>query len=372
MAGYRVVSSDNHIMEPPDLWTDRMQPKFKDRGPVMVRENGEDLWYTDGKKTSTSSAASQAGVRFEAPDKLAKADVFENVPLGAYIPEEQVKDMDIDGIDVSIIYPTVGLMLFRVPDSELLTDVFRAYNDWLSEFCQPFPRRLKGIAMVNVDDPQIAVRELERCANIGLAGAMITVYHSESQPYNSPVYDPLWAAAQDLEMPLSFHIATERLDYDEYSPRVDSMTTSYMCNRDHWVRASLAHLIYTGVFERYPKLQVGTVEHELGWIPYFMERLDYYYTQTAVGINSYRYTEDMLPSDYFRRNVFVGFQEDLSGIRDRHIIGVDLLQWGSDYPHVEGTFPRSREILEEILVDCTEEEKVKIVGGNAARVYHLD
>ena len=371
MAGYRIISSDNHIFEPPDLWTDRMQTKFKDRGPQMIRVDGEDLWYCDGLKVSTPAAAAQPGVRFEEPDKLARSAVFENVLLGAYVPEEHVKDMDTDGIDVSIIYPTVGLILFRVPDSDLLTDVFRAYNDWMAEFCSPFPERLKGIGMVNVDDASVAVKELERCANMGLAGAMISVYPSESQPYNSPVYEPLWAAAQDLGMPLSLHIGTNRLGVDDMCPPVDPSTPSYQCNRDHWPRASLAHMIYTGVFERYPKLQVGSVEHELGWIPYYMERLDYYYTQTAVGINSYRYSEDMLPSDYFRRNVFIGFQEDLSGIRDRHIIGVDLLQWGSDYPHAEGTFPKSREILEEILVGCTEEEKAKIVGGNAARVYNL-
>ena len=371
MASYRVISSDNHIFEPPDLWTGRIEPRFKERAPQMVRENGGDFWDCDGRRVSASVAASQAGVRFEAPQKLARSDIFENVRPGAYIPEAHVEDMDVDGIDVSIIYPTVGLMLFRVPDSELLTDVFRAYNDWLAEFCGPFPHRLKGIGMVNVDDLQVAVRELERCANIGLAGAMISVYPSESRPYNSPVYEPLWAAAQDLEMPLSLHIGTNRLGVDAQCPPVDPNTPSYQSNRDHWVRASMAHLIYTGVFERYPKLWVGAVEHELGWIPYFLERLDYYYTQTAIGINSYRYKEDMLPSDYFRRNVFVGFQEDLSGIRDRHLIGVDLLQWGSDYPHPESTFPRSREILEDILADCTEGEKAKIVGGNAARVYNI-
>ncbi len=372
MAGYRVISSDNHIYEPPELWAERIAPKFRDRAPRMDRDDTGDFWHCDGTRVSTTAGGAQAGLRFEAPEKLTRGDVFENVRLGGYIPEEHVKDMDLDGIDVSIVYPTVGLIMFRVPDSELLTDVFRSYNDWLAEFCQPFPSRIKGVCMLNVDHVPTAVREMERCAGMGLAGAMITVYPSESRPYNSPDYEPLWAAAQDLEMPLSLHIGTNRLGVDDRCTTVDPGTMSYQCNRDHWARASLAHLICTGVFERYPKLQVGSVEHELGWIPYFMERLDYYYTQTAIGINSYRYKEDMLPSDYFCRNVFVGFQEDLSGIRDRHIIGVDALQWGSDYPHVESTFPKSREILEEILMGCTEEEKVKIAGGNAARVYHLD
>ena len=113
------------------------------------------------------------------------------------------------------------------------------------------------------------------------------------------------------------------------------------------------------------------MEHELSWIPHFLNRIDYTYTQ-RVQEERYRFKEAMLPSDYFHRNVFAGFQEDAMGIRDRNVIGVDNLLWGSDYPHVESTFPRSRQIIEEILKDCTEEEKAKMAGGNAARIYHLN
>ena len=142
---------------------------------------------------------------------------------------------------------------------------------------------------------------------------------------------------------------------------------------DHWVRCSLADMIFNGVIERYPKLQVGSVEMELSWAPHFLDRLDYTYTQRGPGsARRYRLNQGVLPSDYFRTNVFLGFQEDALGVRDRHIIGVDTLQWGADYPHGEGTFPRSREILDHILQDCAEDEKAKIVGGNAARIYHLD
>ena len=150
------------------------------------------------------------------------------------------------------------------------------------------------------------------------------------------------------------------------------MTPSFLCNTDHWVRMSLADMIYIGVFERYPKLIVGAVEHELSWVPFFLNRLDDIYTQQVIEQERYRYKEDMLPSDYFHRNVFLGFQEDSLGIQLRNIIGVDKIMWGSDYPHVESTFPRSRQILGEILVDCTDKEKAQIAGGNAARIYHLD
>ena len=372
MSEYRVISSDNHVVEPPNLWTGRIESKFKDRAPQIVREDGADWWVCDGIRVVSVHPGTQTGRRFEEPKKMTRQDTFENVRPGGYIPEEHIKDLDVDGMDVSIVYPSVGLLLYRIPDGQLLDSVFRVYNDWLAEFCTPFPERIKGIAMVNVDDINLGVRELERCHKLGLAGAMITVYPPEDRAYHLPEYESLWAAAQDLGMPLSFHISTNRPARGEKFPAFRSLPPAYICNADNWVRMSLGHMIFSGVCERYPKIQVGAVEHEMSWIPHFLDRLDYTYTQRAPSDFTYRYKEEMLPSDYFHRNVFVGFQEDALGIKDRHIIGIDTMQWGSDYPHQESTFPRSQQILDEILSDCTEEEKSKIVGGNAARVYHLD
>ncbi len=371
MAGYRIISQDDHIYEPPDLWTSRIESRYRDRAPQVIREEDGDWWYCDGIKGQGGGGGAQAGLRFEQPEKQSLADFYDNVRPGGYIPEEHIKDMDIDGLDVSMLYPSVGLLLYSVPDGDLLNAVFRTYNDWLAEFCQPFPRRLKGIAMLNIDDVETGVKELERCAKMGLIGAMISVYPPEDRSYQSLEYEPLWAAAQDLQMPLSLHTGTHRPTTGEAAHN-PVLSSSYVANLDHWVRMSLGHLIFSGVFERYPKLQIGSIELEISWAPHFLDRLDYTYTQRPSEAVSYRYKEDMLPSDYFHRNVFLGFQEDALGIRDRHIIGVDQIQWGSDYPHFESTFPRSREILEEILADCTDEEKAKIVGGNAARVYHLD
>ena len=376
MSSYRVISSDNHVVEPVDLWTSRTESKFKDRMPHVERMEKGDWWICDGQNIQDAGAGSQVGVRFEEPETLSRDFRMEDVRPGGYIPEEHIKDMDIDGIDVSIVYPTTGLVLYRVPDSELLTAIFRTYNDWVGEFCGAIPKRLKGIAMVNVDDVRAGVKELERCAKMGIVGAMITVYPPEDRPYDKPEYDPLWAAAQDSGMPLSLHIGTNRPNVGQEFARLDTIRRSrpsFGSNVDHWVRMSLADIIFSGAFERYPKLQVGSVEHELSWVPHFLDRIDYTYTQRIQELRGeYRFKGDALPSDFFHDNVFLGFQEDALGIRDRDIIGVDNLQWGADYPHRESTFPRSRQILEEILVDCTEEEKAKIAGGNAARVYGLD
>ena len=372
MPSYRVISSDNHVIEPPDLWTSRIEPQYRDRCPQLVVVEGGQVWICDGRRGNNPAQGAQVGVRFEDSTQLTRLDSFDNVRPGGYIPEEHLKDMDADGVDVSLLYPSAGLRLFgTVPDGDLLSAVFRAYNDYVAAFFSADPKRLGGIAMINVDDVSTAVKEMARCRHMGFVGAMITVYPPEGQRYDAPMYEPLWAAAQDLAMPLSLHAATNRYGSGEAFQLGDTARLAHLCNMDMGVRMSLADLIYSGVFERYPKLQVGAVEHELSWVPHFLDRLDYNYNQRSAGIVGYRFKANMLPSDYFRRNVFLGFQEDALGIQLRDYIGVDTLQWGSDYPHQESTFPRTREILEKILSECTEDEKAKIVGGNAARVYDL-
>jgi predicted TIM-barrel fold metal-dependent hydrolase len=210
MANYRVISSDNHVFEPPDLWTSRAKPAFKDRVPQLVREYDGDWWFCNGHRVIGLAAGAQTGMRFEAPEQMVRTTTFDKVRRGGYEPAEHLKDMDADDVDVSIVYPTVGLLLYSVPDSALLSEIFRGYNDWLAEFCAGEPKRLKGIAMINVDDVQEGIKELQRCAKMGLAGGMITVYPPEGKGYDNPMYEPLWAAAQDLDIPLGMHIATGR------------------------------------------------------------------------------------------------------------------------------------------------------------------
>ena len=373
MGSYKIISADDHVFEPADLYTSRMEEKYKDRAPRVERIDGGDFWVCEGRSMVSMTPGSQTGVRMDDPQKLSRSDTYENVRRGGYDPDERLKDMDVDGVEVSVIYPSVGLLLYTIPDSDLLNSVFKAYNDWLGEFCSAHPKRLKAIAMLNVDDLDPAIKEMERCARMGFTGAMITVYPYEDHSYSSPEHEPLWAAAQDLDMPLSLHAGTNRpgpgQDYGFGSPKI---SPSFNGNMDHWTRMSLSNMIYAGVFQRYPKLMVGSIEAELSWIPHFLDRLDYMYTQRAGRPGWYKISESMLPSQYFHRNVFVSFQEDSLGIRLRDIIGVDKLQWGSDYPHHESTWPYSQRILDEILADCTEEEKAKIAGGNASKLYHLD
>jgi predicted TIM-barrel fold metal-dependent hydrolase len=275
------------------------------------------------------------------------------------------------------VYPSEGLVLYSVADSALCSASCRVYNDYAAEFCGYDPARLKGIGLINLDEPAEACTELQRCREMGLVGALIPVSPQPGLRYDRAEYEPFWSIAEDLQMPLSLHTATQRAD-----PRtgtggvpvdVQNVPARIFVLLDVDVRASLADIIFSGTFERHPGLRVGTVEHELGWIPYFLQQLDYTYTDRPARGDWYRYKDkSVLPSDFFHANVFCSFQEDEVGVRERQVIGIDNLMWGSDYPHTESTFPRSKEVTSRILSSVSDADRQKILYANVKRLYGFE
>ena len=365
-----MISSDSHIVEPPDLWTARASDE---RLPHVVREADGDWWYIDGRKTM-SFLGIQPGMRFEKdPTKLRTSATFEEVAPAAYDPAAYLTANEDDGVWGSVIYPSEGLVIFSVPNSEVVTKAMAVYNDWIADFCSHDTSRLKGIGMVNVDDPAEATAELRRCHSLGLAGALITVAPPVWLPYRSRDFDEFWSTAEELAMPLSLHVGTDRADSraGEFVLNVKNVPPSVFVNKDYPIRRTLADFMFSGVFERHPGLRIGTVEHELGWIPFFLEQLDYTYTDKPPRGPEWARLSDpnALPSQFFRTNCFASFQEDSLGMRLRDMIGVETLMWGSDYPHTESTFPRSRKVLAEVLKGVPDDEVQRIVAGNAAELY---
>ncbi|MCI0859910.1 MAG: amidohydrolase [Chloroflexi bacterium] len=372
MDNHVVISSDSHVFEPPDLWTERIDSRFKDRAPHMERVGGVDHLVVEGDQMIAGiGLISNAGARFDAPETISAHGRFEDVHAGGYDPDQHISDMELDGVSGEVLYPSQGLFYFKIADSELMSAVFRAYNDWLTEFCNTNPDRLKGVAMINLDDVREGIQELERTAKLGLAGGMIAEYPTEDRRYDSPEYESFWAAAQDLNMPLSLHTATRREGRSRGAGGTGIRDASGRANKVFWPATSICDMIFSGVFERYPKLKVAIVEFELAWVPHLLGTMDYTYNERHEEA-TYRFKGNLLPSDYFHSNVYLSFQEDAVGLRMRDLIGVDTLMWGSDYPHSESTFPKSREILDQILQGVPPEEQAKIVGGNTARLYGFD
>ncbi len=367
-----VLSSDSHVFEPPDLWLTRIDAPFRDRAPRIQRIDGADQIVVEADQIlSGIGLISNAGARFDAPETITGQGRFEDVLRGGYDPAQHIKDMALDGVAGEVIYPSQGLFYFKLTDTPLMSAIFRAYNDWLAEFCRTDPARLKGIAMINLDDVQDGIKELERAARLGLAGAMITEYPLEDRRYDQSEYEPFWAAAAALNMPLSLHTATRRQGRVRGIGDKTLRDASSRATKAFYPALSMCDMIFSGVFERHPSLILAIVEFELSWAPHVLSTMDYTYRERQ-GEAIYRFKNGMMPSDFFRRNVVLSFQEDAIGIRLRDAIGVDNLMWGSDYPHSESTFPQSRKILAEILTGVPDDEQAKIAGGNTARVYRFD
>ena len=384
MPDYKVISADSHIVEPPDLWQKRIDPSFKDRAPRIVHKKGfatakgeweSDFWEAGGMQTTAFGFLSQAGVRYQNPEDISFAGSFEDVPMGAHDPHAMIKALELDGIWGAIIQPTQGLSWYRMDpkETDLLSAICRGWNDHVADFCSAYPDRLKGIAMVNVDDVADACGELERCAKLGIAGAFIPEYPLAERPYRDPSYERLWATAQDLGIPILLHVFTTRpgIPGCEITANEEDMTTEATVTIEHWVQYSLASMIFAGVFDRYPKLQVGSVEHEVAWIPHLWHRMDFLYTERVERAKGYRSSRGLLPSETWRENIFVEFMEDKLGVGMHEVIGADSMMWGNDYPHAESTWPKSMEWLDKAFAGQPEEVRRKITSENAARLYHF-
>lgn len=365
-----LFSSDSHIVEQPDLFTTRIDRRFADRAPRVIDHGGVDFWVVDGYEGVPAVNPSRAGDRFEdAESRRRRVRFSSDVRPGAYLPDEWIADNESDGVYGGVLFPSMSLIFYGIADSELLSAVCRTYTDWAIEFAAAYPARLKAIAMLNTDDIGAAVAEMTRARERGASGVLIPVVPGE-RAYDDPAYEPLWAAAQDLDLPLNMHIATNRTPGQWKELFKPSVSVS---RPDDWVRVSIADMILSGVFERHPRLRVGSVEHEAGWAAFFVQRMDYHYTESLDFAGAYpRFSDGALPSDFFHRNVFVSFSDDDVAIRNRDIIGVENLMWGNDYPHGESTFPRSREIVAERLKGVPDDEFVRLTQSNAARLYGVE
>jgi predicted TIM-barrel fold metal-dependent hydrolase len=380
MASIHIISADSHMLEPADLWVERVDNRFKDTAPRIVKTEGHlgVCLTAPGIRPFPVSGLSSAGRSGEDLKKFFGSG-YEAVRPSGWDPVERIKDQEIDGVDAEVLYTSLGMPLFGLEDAELQRECFRIYNDWLADFCSHDPRRLVGIALISLEDIGEAVKEMERCRKRGLRGAMIWGFAPQGRPYSSKIYDPFWAAAADLEMPVSLHVITARgksavsratKDIAESEKDMPGISTvGYYLFMTADVQQSLFTILMSGVLERYPKLKLVSAENDTGWLPHFMYRLDHAYEKYGVlsGIHHF----EMKPSDYLRRQLWATFQDDPVGPATYQFFGADKYMWASDFPHTDSTWPNSREVIKRDFASVPEDVTRKIVCENAAGLYGI-
>jgi predicted TIM-barrel fold metal-dependent hydrolase len=366
MAVAGVISADSHVLEPHDLWTRRLaQGSFADRAPKMVEdaEHGH-LFVIDGVRPFPVGLAGAAGR--PSSELRASGTRVEELRSGGWDPATRLQDMDTDGIDAEVLYPSVGMALAQSTDAGYQLACVRAYNDWLVEYCEAGEGRLVGLAMVPTIDVDDGVAEIERAHRAGLRGAMVPGVAAEGH-YADTRFDPLWAAFAERGWPVSFHILTGGMGGD---PTLGSgIALMTVMSVVHQVQQTLSLLIFGGVFDRHPGLRVVSAEHDGGWVAHYAYRLDQMYERHHSWLGRRAAAIRRQPSEYLRTNVWYTFQKDPVAVETRHRVGVGQLMWASDYPHSDSTWPHSRKVIERDFAGVPADELDAIVRGNAAALY---
>ena len=370
MTEEKIISADSHMLEPPDLWTSRIDPKYRDRAPRIFYDERRQQWFFGSEEVPLMGvapffAADKTGEELRAANR-STTDVFAGARPGGWDPAARLEDMAIDGVSAEALYTSFGFSLFQVEDAGLQEACFRVYNDWLAEFCSYDPQRFAGLALISCYDLDRAVAELHRVRKLGLRGAMIWASPPEDRSFLTTYHDPFWAAAQDLEMPISLHIGTGQGPESRFVKGNRGLQVMMVTGE---VQRSMAAIIFGGVLERFRRLTIVSAENDIGWLAYFLQRADW-----AFDFKMVRGRDPSLslkPSEYFRRQCYATFMEDRVGLKNLDVIGADRVMWSSDYPHASATWPHSREVIERDFVGVSPEDRRKIVRDTAAALYGL-
>lgn len=325
----KMISTDAHVMEPDALWQE-LPPRLRDKLPKVA---------------------------------------FRNSPPGASDPDLRLRDQDTDGVAAEVLFPNYGMALFGIDDVETQQESFKLYNDWISNFCKADPKRLYGAPLVSVYDIKAGIQEMQRGLDMGLKGAMVWQVPDPRLPFMSQHYEPLWAACAEAGQPVICHILTGH-SYSKTGRGSGAEGLRNSVNTKTMDSANtLFDFIFSGAFERHPKLRLLLAESEIGWIPFLLQQWDYYFER-------HRHKEEFAitrkPSELFEEHVFGTFLEDYVGTRAFPWWGEKNCMWSNDYPHFNMTFPHSRHVVERHLEGLSEEKRRRLTRDNAIQLFGLN
>jgi predicted TIM-barrel fold metal-dependent hydrolase len=380
-----LISVDDHVIEPPHLWVDRVPRADRERAPHLVREDGGEYWQYDGKRRLTTGLSAAAG---KAREEFTPTPVtYDDMRPGCYDSVARLADMDRAGILASLCFPSVsrfcGQLFLETADREFGLVCLKAYNDWMiEEWCGAAPGRYIPLVLIPLWDPQLAARELERCA---ARGATAFAFSENPAPLGLPTvfnrgryWDPVMAAASELDMVVCMHIGSSS-QLPAISPESPFMANmAWGANR---TSGALLSWLFSGMFQRFPNLKIALSEGEIGWIPYFLERAEQvlerqrHWVMRGLTMMDHADTDVDLDSIDIRADyhghVFGCFIDDNHGIKNLDDIGEDNVMCETDYPHSDSTWPDCMTSLRRQIGHLPDETQYKIMRGNAERVFRF-
>jgi uncharacterized protein len=376
--GLRFVDSDMHVMEPPDLFERYLDPKYRDRVTVRVGADGRPsrgpagTILIDGQPTSdgdlqqyrkrlrsgaTKVVSPLAGSRLQETNRLDFAIERD------YNAEAQVMGMDIEGVDIAVLYPTMGLSVLARNGIEprLSLAICEAYNNWMHEFCLFCPDRLKFVAMLPMHDVHLACRELVRCVReLGAVGSFVRPNLLNGRYWHSNYWDPLYSIHEELDVTWGFHEGVSA----QYSHFIELYGENrfYRHVASHWIemQQALIAMMVGGVLEFHPKLRVAFLECQNSWVPGLLSRIEWDYPQYRESHAPYL---TLTPKEYFRRNCWAAVEGSEPEIETTAShIGADRMCVSTDYPHFDSNFPN---VSFNVLKTCSRDTAAKILIGGA-------
>jgi predicted TIM-barrel fold metal-dependent hydrolase len=362
-----VIDADGHVLEPRAAWARldvSIRPRIETdaRGLDHVIVGDDDVFVAKLGQMGTPGTNVSTGSAEPFPLERARAGAFE--------PDARLVDMDAEGIDVAVLYPTIGLGFWGITDVDAAVAIARAYNDWLAGYCATAPERLHGAAMVPFQSPPDAVRELRRAREeLGLDAVFVRPNPCLGRSIVDDAYAPFWEAAEELGVAVGVHeglqlavppLGSDRTPHNVLVLHAVSHTFEQMF--------ACAQLIAEGVLDRHPSLRVVFLEAGGGWVPYWLARLDH----QVAAYGGYAPRMKLTPSEYFARQCWVSFEIDEATLPVlAPFVGVDRIVWGSDYPHADSTFPGAVEELRTTIAPLPSAHQQRILSANAAALYAL-
>jgi predicted TIM-barrel fold metal-dependent hydrolase len=356
-----IYSCDDHLdlrTVPADVWQARVSSKIADLVPKVVPSDAGPMWLCGDRPLGRSGG----GVLGNGESAITRAGI-EDDGFRASDPVARLADMDLDGVYASVIYGP-NLFGLPIPDPAVKAQAWRAWNDWAAEFNGHAPERLAALAVLpTTGDAETAVAELQRVAALGHRGALL---YSFEMDLADRKWDPLWAAAAETGLPLSFHIGGGV----SIVPQFDSwQVAAFSAVVPMQLDEPLAVVMFSGVLERHPGLKIVLAESGAGWVPYFISRMDGVFDKYQGRLGGHELKTR--PSELFDRQVWATFEEERFGPAILPLVGAHNFMWASDYPHLDSTFPNSRHAIHEALGALSMADRKKVTADTCKELYRF-